>query len=211
MARETVRFVSIDDHPSISDALRQASASYDDLEMIGSFTSVNSVPNPLREPGDLVDVFVLDLNLPGSTGLDGLEVVLGWGVTVLVFTANSQSRLARDVIDRGAAGFVSKSVPTLQVLDAVRAVCRGEQVVAGVDQPAVPVSALSPADERLLAALTVDTRSKSLAEALFLSPRTVDNMITELYWKVGLEGTERSRAALRDWGRRNGFGGPISP
>ena len=51
MARETVRFVSIDDHPSISDALRQASAGYDDLEMIGSFTSVSSVPNPLRAPG----------------------------------------------------------------------------------------------------------------------------------------------------------------
>jgi len=211
VSRETVRFVSIDDHPSISDALRQASAAYDDLEMIGSFTSVNSVPNPLREPGDLVDVFVLDLNFPNSTGMDGLDVVLGWGVTVLVFTANSQSRLARDVIDRGAAGFVSKSVPTLQVLDAVRAVSAGEQVVAGVDQPEASVSGLTPADERLLAALTVDTRSKSLAEQLFLSPRTVDNMITELYWKLGLEGAERNRAALRDWGRRNGYGGPTSP
>jgi DNA-binding NarL/FixJ family response regulator len=93
----------------------------------------------------------------------------------------------------------------------VRTVAAGGQVIAGVHQPETPASGLSPADERLLAALIVDTRSKSLAEQLFLSPRTVDNMITELYWKVGLEGAGRSRAALRDWARRNGFGGPTSP
>jgi hypothetical protein len=49
-----------------------------------------------------------------------------------------------------------------------------------------------------------------LAARLNLSPGSVDNQITELYLKIGLEGPDRSRAGLRDWARQNGYGEPSS-
>jgi class 3 adenylate cyclase/DNA-binding NarL/FixJ family response regulator len=206
----SVRFISIDDHPSISDALQRAANDYDDVEMIGSFTSIESVPKPFRDPGALVDVAVLDLNLAGVGGLAGVESVSAWGVAVLVFSADTSSRVATECLNHGAAGFISKSLPTLQVLDAVRAVGRGERVLAGADTGDSTGVRLSPGDERLLEALTRESRSRDLAVRLSLSPRTVDNLIADLYWKIGLEGADRSRAGLRDWARRNGYGGPTS-
>jgi DNA-binding NarL/FixJ family response regulator len=205
-----IRFISIDDHPSISDSLERSAADYDDLEMVGTFNSIESVPKPIRVPGEFVDLAVLDLNLPGTGGYSGVETVAGWGMAVLVFSANTSHRTATECLQCGAAGFVTKSVPTLQVLDAIRAVGRGEQIVLGTAAtPAIAARApLSTGDERLLEALTSETRSKDLAARLHLSPRTVDNLITDLYWKVGLEGSDRSRAGLRDWARRNGYGEP---
>lgn len=205
---ERIRFISIDDHPSISEALGQVAREYDDLDMVASFTSIAAVPRPFQQPGVLVDVVLLDLNLPGTVGLAGLRSVVGWGVLTLVFSASAHQRLAVEALDAGAAGFVSKSLPTSQVLDGVRSVARGERVMAGVEAP--DAARLTDAEERLMEALVDESRSKALAERLNLSPRTIDNAITELYFKLGLEGSSRTRAALRDWARANGYSGSAS-
>jgi DNA-binding NarL/FixJ family response regulator len=195
------RFVSIDDHPVISDAIGQAAAAYDDLAMVGTFASLEAVPKPLRSP-EQFDVALLDLRLPG---LAGTPAVANVGVKVLVYSAAATARQAEQVFLAGAVGFVSKSAPTLQVLDAIRAVSRGERVSVGLISPGGPLAELSPADHRLLGALTEQSRSKDLARQLALSPRTIDNMITQLYWKLGLQESQRSRASLRDWAQQNGY------
>jgi two-component system response regulator DesR len=205
-----IRFVCIDDHPVISDAIGRAAADCDDLELLGAFTSIESVPKPLRSP-DTFDVALLDLSLPGLAGIDGVRAVVGWGVRVLVYTATAGSRHAETVLAAGGAGFVAKSATTSQVLDSIRAVARGERVTVGLEAPDAPFSRLTDADRRLLDALTEQTRSKDLARELFLSPGTVDNLIAQLYWKLGLEESQRTRASLRDWARRNGYGSSLEP
>ncbi len=202
-----MRFITVDDHPTIADALDRAARDYDDVEMIGGFTSVESVPKPLRSADSLVDAVVLDLNLPGVAGFDAVRAVADWGPPVLVFSANTSARVATTCLEHGASGFVSKSASTQQVLDAVRAVTRGDRVLVGAEVAPTAFD-LSPRDERVLAALTSRSHSRDLADHLGLSPKTVDNLIADLYWKVGLEGGDRSRAGLRDWARRNGYGDP---
>ena len=93
----TIRFICIDDHPVISDAIGRAAADYDDLELLGAFTSIESVPKPLRSP-DNFDVALLDLSLPGAAGIDGVRAVVAWGVKVLVYTATAGSRHAEMVL-----------------------------------------------------------------------------------------------------------------
>ncbi len=205
-----IRFISIDDHPVISEAIGRAAERFDDVEMIGTFTSIESVPKPMRSP-EACDVAVLDLSLPGSGGLEGVRIVRGWGVNVLVFSAASNARHAEQSLAAGATGFVSKSAATAQVLDAVRAVADGRRVTIGLESEEPPRAGLTRADRRLLDALTIDTRSRALGQRLDLSVGTVDNMIAQLYWKVGLDGPRRSRAALRDWARANGHGAPVVP
>ncbi len=209
MVVAVIRFISIDDHPIISDAIALAAAGEDDLELVGTFPSIELVPGLLRTP-ESFDVAVLDLNLGGSGGVEGVATVAGWGPRVLVYSASSTARLAEQSISAGATGFVAKSVPTRGVLDAIRSVARGERVTLGVEPPETPLSELTEADRQLLVALTEQTRSKELARTLGMSTGTVDNMIARLYWKLGLDAGERSRASLRDWARRNGYGTPTN-
>ena len=205
MGDGAIRFISIDDHPAISEALRSGIDQSDDLTMVGSFTSLEAVPRPLRSP-DLVDVVLLDLNLPGQQGLSAVEEVAGWDLRVLVFSATALPKVVEDALRCGAAGFVSKALQTPVVLDAVRATHRGERPVVGVQLDAGPSVHLTASERQLLDLLCEDSRSKDLARKMSVSSRTVDNMVTDLYTKVGLEAAERSRASLRDWARGHGFG-----
>ncbi len=202
------RFISIDDHPTISEALLRASESYDDLEMVGSFRSIESVPNPLRIPRELTDVAVVDLTLPGVRGLDGVAAVVGWGLDVVVFSATAHERVAREALRRGARGFIGKSAPTVEVLDAIRRASRGDRFIVDVESTPGPVVDLTASEEHLLRHLSSETRSAALAAVLGISPATVDNRIWSLYDKVGLEGNDRTRPRLASWAAENGFSLP---
>lgn len=201
---EAIRIISIDDHPAISDALRSASAAADDLDLIGSFTSVESVPVPLRR-ADFVDVVLLDLSLPGIKGTEAVREATKWGTPVLVFSASAQRRVADDALAAGARGFVGKSATTAQLFDAIRAVHRGERSVHGLDEAPQPTVRLTDSETHLLRFICTDTRSRVLADHMGVSPRTIDNMVTELYRKLGLDDADRSRASLRDWARAHGL------
>lgn len=203
-AEGAIRIISIDDHPAITYALTSASAEVDDLDLVGTFSSVESVPMPLRR-ADFVDVVLLDLNLPGVKGTDAVREVAAWGAPVLVFSASAQRRISDDTLAAGAKGFVGKSTPTSQLFDAIRAVRRGEVTVLGIDDGPQPAVRLTESETHLLRYLCVDTRSRELADHMGVSPRTIDNMVTELYRKLGLDAANRSRASLRDWARAHGL------
>ncbi|MFM7065207.1 MAG: response regulator [Actinomycetes bacterium] len=188
-----IRIISVDDHPAISDALRSASEHVDDLDLVGSFTSMEAVPVPLRRR-DFVDVVLLDLNLPGLKGTDAVRAAAGWDIPVLVFSASAQRRVADDALAAGATGFVGKSATTAQLFDAIRAVHRGARCIHGVDDVPQPTVRLTDSERHLLRFLCVDTRSRELAQHMGVSPRTIDNMVTELYRKLGFGESDRSRA-----------------
>jgi DNA-binding NarL/FixJ family response regulator len=199
-----IRIISIDDHPAISDALSSASAEAADLELIGSFTSVEAVPVPLRRR-DFVDIVLLDLSLPGAKGIEAVRTTVGWGAPVLVFSASAQRRVADDALAAGARGFVGKSTPTAQLFDAIRAVHRGGRAVHGIDDTPDLTVRLTDSETHLLRFICSDTRSRELADRMGVSSRTIDNMVTELYRKLGFSEADRSRASLRDWARAHGL------
>ncbi len=203
-----MRFISIDDHPTISDALRQAAEAYDDVQMVGAFRSIESVPKPARARGVVADVVILDLSLPGTGGMSGVETAAGWGLDVIVFSATAHDRVAREALQRGAKAFVGKSLPTAQVLDAVRRVAQGEVFIDGVESTIGPIVDLTAAEDQLLRLMATETRSATLAELTGVSPATVDNRISILYDKIGLDDDERSRSRLGAWARRNGYALP---
>ncbi len=201
-----IRFISIDDHPTISDAVGTAAKDFDDLEMVANFSSISAVPKPMRTPGAFAEVALLDLSLPGPIGwLEAVETVVSWGFLVLVFSGNSHQRIAQQVIAAGAHGFVGKSVETVQVLEAIRAVARGECPMVGCTVTRGPIVDLTPAEEQLLEMLPEETRSAELAHRVGVTAGAIDNRITELYDKVGLIDHDRTRARLGVWARDNGF------
>lgn len=202
---EVIRFISIDDHPAISEALGRVAEQYDDLEMVGSFRSIESVPRPCRIPGAVADLAIVDLSLPGVSGVAGIRAVAGWGLRVVAFTATAHERTAHDVLDAGAAAVVGKSVSTLEVLDAVRRVMSGDRFTVGVEPVPQLIADLTPAEEFLIRCLTTESRSTALARLTGVSEATVDNRISTLYDKAGLVATDRTRARLANWAEARGY------
>lgn len=124
----------------------------------------------------------------------------------------SESRSAREWLDAGAGGIVLESSPIEQLLDAIRQVAGGEtflppelaqQVIASFGPSAAPrdspVDPLTDREREVLRLLAQGLSNKNIAQKLYLSVRTVEGHLGNIYGKLQVK--SRTEAAL--WATRN--------
>ena len=138
------------------------------------------------------------------------DVVRGSGARVVVFSWNVQPELVERTLERGAAGYLSKTLTAAEIVEAIEAVHAGEVVVpAGVDlgdmQPATEWpghdAGLSAREAEVLALITQGYSNREIAERSYLSINSVKTYIRTAYRKIGV--TRRPQAVL--WGMTHGF------
>ena len=121
----TARFVLIEDHPLVLQALADnLAASLDDVEFVYLGASVDDAVAAIQEGG--ADCIILDLGL--QDGRDPITTVTDLkhtGVPILIVSALGDPATVRGAIMAGAVGYVSKQAPVAELLDAVRATLRG--------------------------------------------------------------------------------------
>lgn len=143
-----------------------------------------------------VDVIVLDLSMPGRSGLDLLRrIALRWpAVRRLVFSMHDSPAVVAQALAAGADGFVTKSSPPEVLVAALRRVAAGEPRVLSpdiADAPAQPAAqaphlALSPREFQVLQGLLAGDALDLIAERLHLSAKTVSNHQTLIRQKLGV-------------------------
>ena len=124
-----IRVVIVDDHALHRDGTRQILDAYPDLRVIGDASSGElalTVINQLHP-----DVVLMDIRLPG---IDGIEVTRRLtrdhpGVRVLLVSAYDEDEYLRGTLEAGAAGYLSKTAPGKELVEAVRAVALGTSVL----------------------------------------------------------------------------------
>jgi DNA-binding NarL/FixJ family response regulator len=149
-----------------------------------------------QRPPPPVDVIVLDLSMPGRSGLELLRrMALRWPVMRrLVFSMHDSPAMVAQALAAGADGFVTKSSPPEVLVAALRRVAAGEQRVLSPDiaqapaQPAAvaPHLALSPREFQVLQGLLAGEALAAIAERLHLSAKTVSNHQTLIRQKLGV-------------------------
>ena len=155
------------------------------------------------ESGETFDLVLLDLNMPGMNGLEGLEtaISLEGAARVALFTGNASRDLAERALAAGAAGFVPKTLPAKSLVNAIRFMARGEQYLpadfmsgkdAKNDHPLA--QKLTQRELQVLKGLTEGKSNKEIARDLDLSEPTIKLHVKTLYRKVGA--TNRTQAAL---------------
>lgn len=149
-------------------------------------------------------VLVLDLKLPDMDGPEVVRRLLGEhpGARVLVVTAHDRGEQVRRVLDAGAAGFVSKTTASRDVVAAVLEVARGGRVVPeGAERALAEARSVRPlsARERQVLALVVEGRTnREIGVALGVSETTVRTHVLHLFAKLGVaDRTEAATVALR--------------
>jgi two-component system, NarL family, response regulator DesR len=135
------------------------------------------------------DVALLDIEMPGATGLDAAEelAVALPSCRVLILTTFGRPGYLRRAMEGGASGFVLKDAPASELSSAIRRALRGERVV----DPGLAAAALSqgespltPREHEVLAASREHATVADLARALYLSPGTVRNHLSSVMQKL---------------------------
>ena len=165
-----------------------------------------STAHTLREALDLIaadgpfDVVLLDYNMPGMNGLDGLSAAIDAnGDNVVLFSGSTASALIESALDLGARGFIPKTLPARSLLNAVHFIASGEVYVppglVSQNQSGTPAAHdLKPNEMQVLMHLCEGRPNKEIASALGLTEMTIKMHVKSICGKLGA--SNRTQAVL---------------
>ncbi len=211
-----IRILLADDHAVIRTSLKLLLEREEDLRVVAE-TGNGFDAIRLVKSGE-IDLLVLDLAMPGLPGVKVAETILEERpeFPIVVLTMHEDDYHLRELLKIGVRGFVLKKSTGPDLLQAIRAVCRGEQFVdmhlAGklidffVGRPQKQkgqVESLSQREKEVLSLLAFGYTNREISDELCISERTVESHRSALMTKLEL----RSRADLVRFAIENGLFG----
>jgi DNA-binding NarL/FixJ family response regulator len=193
----TIRVLIVDDHSVVRTGLRRIVDSEDDLETVGEAADAERAVYEAIETKP--DVVLLDVMMPGKTGIEGLPALLQAvpGARVLVLSMQDDPRYVREAFDAGASGYVLKEAADTEVVGAIRAVAGGERYVhpslgarlfaAEAEQRRrAEEDPLSTREREVLRLLALGHTNQEIAKLLFISVRTAETHRAHIMQKLKL-------------------------
>lgn len=203
------RVIVCDDHALIRRGIRDTLADAVDLQVVGEAGDYGELRALMRNTP--CDVLVLDINMPGRTGLDVLHALKDEGATVrvLVVSMYPEDQYAIRALRAGAWGYVNKGGDPQTLVTAVRMVAQGrkyvtpeiaEVLVESLTAPVVetPHEKLSDRELQTLVMIASGKRLSDIASELMLSPKTVSVYRARVLEKLAMtSNSDLTRYAIR--------------
>jgi len=211
-----IRIVIADDHAIFRSGLRMLLEKESDFTVVGEAATG---PDALAIVGETrPDVLILDLSLPDLSGPKVAEILVERNpdVAIVVLTMHEDEHYLRELLRIGVGAFVLKKSTSTDLVQAIRAVCRGERYVdpslAGqllslqAGRPprtakSGTLDVVTPREREILGLLAHGHTGREIAGKLGISERTVETHRANLLGKLGL----RSRAELVRFAIDNGL------
>jgi two-component system, NarL family, response regulator NreC len=211
-ARAVIRVVLVDDHAILRSGLRRVLDAEPDIEVVGEAESVDrAVFEVLASKPDVV---VMDVVMPGKSGIEGMPAVMQAGpdARVLVLSMQDDPRYVREAFAAGASGYVLKEAVDTEVVGAVRSVASGEQYVhpalgarlvtaEAEERRRAEADPLSEREREVLRLLALGHTNQEIAKLLYISVRTAETHRAHIMQKLRLS----SRAELVRYALDNGL------
>jgi two-component system response regulator DesR len=183
-----IRVLLAEDQTMVREALASLLALEEDIEVVAQVGRGDEVVAAAR--AQRPDVALLDIEMPGATGLDAAGLLRSElpATRVVILTTFSRPGYLRRAMEHGASGFLLKDAPASELAAAIRRVVAGERIV----DPGLAAAALVEGDSPLTAreheVLDAARRYGTVAElaaALHLSPGTTRNHLSAIMGKLG--------------------------
>lgn len=128
--RQPIRILAADDHPIVIDGLRKIFEKEPDIVVAGQASDAHQILCRIEEGN--YDIVLLDISIPGRSGLDVLKDIraLAPDLPVIMLTMHAEEHYAMRCLKAGAAGYVTKKSISNELIDAVRKVAGGEKYVS---------------------------------------------------------------------------------
>ncbi|MGH8149430.1 MAG: response regulator [Steroidobacteraceae bacterium] len=191
-----IRVLLVDDHAVVREGYRRLLEREPGIEVVGE--AANAAEACERALQLLPDVVVMDIGLPGVSGIEAMRSMLArrQGLRVLMFSMHDDAIFCRTALAAGALGYLSKSSAPEALVEAVHSVARGKRYLSP-DVSGSPVRRRATAVPQVLEALTTRefevlrllARGHTVGEIaalLGLSEKTVANHQTALREKLGV-------------------------
>lgn len=200
-----VRVYLLDDHEVVRRGLRELLEVEDDIVVVGE--SASALEATRRIPATRPDVMVLDARLPDGSGIDVCRDVRSVDPSIvgLILTSYDDDDALRAAVLAGAAGYLLKDIRGSDLVNSIRRVSTGEEllddaVVArvragwGRDAQDPRLAPLSPQERRILEHIAQGLTNRQIGVSMSLAEKTVKNYVTSVLAKMGME--SRTQAAV---------------
>lgn len=203
--KDPILIALIDDYDVVLTGIAKMLDPYRDRVLVAEIDSN-------AELHDTVDVALYDSFAQPESDHDEIEVLVRspHAKRVVVYTWNFHPDLVTSATERGAHGYLSKTLPARDLVRALERVHEGEFVISdppgrsksapGLDWPG-RLEGITDREAEILALITQGKSNHEVAKLTFLSPNTVKSYIRTLYRKIGAQ--SRTQAVL--WGVQHGF------
>ena len=195
------RVVLIDDHAIVRQGLAELINDQEDLAFVGEADSPPQAMKVIAETRP--DVVVVDITLKNGDGIELCHQVHNeWpAMAILVLSMHDETLYAERAMRAGALGYVMKQEPQETVMSAIRRVLKGETYLSekmsskllrsmagrrGADPEASPLDRLSDRELQVFRMIGQGRSVKDIADALFLSPKTVETHKEHIKQKLKL-------------------------
>ncbi|MGI5530238.1 response regulator transcription factor [Streptomyces syringium] len=198
-----VRVLLAEDQSMVREALAALLGLEGDIEVVTQVARGDEVLDAAR--GTAVDVALLDIEMPGMTGLEAAPLLRRElpGLKIVILTTFGRPGYLRRAMEAGADAFLVKDAPAAQLADAVRRVLRGERVIDPTLAAAALAEGANPLTDRERAVLHASadgSTNAELATALHLSQGTVRNYLSTAIQKTGARNRAEAVRIARDKG-----------
>ncbi len=203
----TLRILIVDDHEVVRLGLRTLLDRHPGFAVVDeASTAREALQKALFHKPDVV---VMDIRLPGRSGIEACQDIVQQlpGVKVIMLTSYAEDELLFNAITAGACGYVLKQIGSDELIRAIETVGRGEALLdpavtqavfdrvreAARRESAAAFAELTEQELRVLAHVAEGKTNREIAEALYLGEGTVRNYVSSILSKLAL--TNRAEAA----------------
>ena len=193
-----IRIGIVDDHAIVRSGLRQYLSENVDLRVTGEASNGREALELVR--GGEVDVLLMDISMPGQSGVDALSAIKTRfpDLPVLILSGFPEAHYATTLLRQGASGYLNKECDPEEIANAIRTVARGRRYispavaelladgVAGGSTDRPPHESLSERELQVFLRLAKGETVGDMAKSMFLSVKTVSTYRTRVLEKIKL-------------------------
>jgi two-component system response regulator DesR len=181
-----IRIVIAEDQRMLLGALASLLDLEEDMQVVGKASSGGEAVRlvQLHKP----DICIMDIEMPGKSGLEAAEELKGTGCKVMILTTFARSGYFERAIKSGASGYLLKDSPSEELADSIRSIMAGRRIYATelVDDAYGHENPLTEREKEVLLLIADGKNTKDIASELYLTNGTVRNYISVILDKLGV-------------------------